>query len=805
MSSSKFALQEADAYINYDTFLADGFDASQYAQEVIEESSNGDGSEITTALSTIAFNIESVTKQIQKQVSMNYDVLISQIIGIKELDTSLITIQTNIGTLMEALAHLSSKVHPPFQQIQQCTIQLRNLQATSDVLRRLHRFIVLCKRLVTQYPVQVSKDDVTLGERDLSAAAATVYELGVIMDEADLDGIRVVTNDLVRIRQCRDTIEQKASRFFHEGIDGQSQSKMATGLQIFYNLKMMVPTVQTWVNALLNHLDQKIVQSVDMERLQKEIKGSPAMGNQANRRVTNEPAAGNQSAWSNAFWSNMEELMNIMSDSYIKIHNVEKVLELKKDSFSNVSYLDEITKSLDTSSLVSHFWQHMSTTFDRELKGASKGSSFLQNSFIGEYPRFLRLLHGFFSRVALHKGASILDYSHSPEYLIMLRSFETFESGYLVRSQTRMYDVVNNIFPSYGGLSRTPPGRSDVTTLIRTIEKELEMTAFEPHLLQKVTRNIIKMVSMFCAKCEALVVTSVQSIYAPSPNMAVTSYLNTNIELANILYYLNQSIWKVLEDYANDIIEIIQPGAEECHQLMLTIAKYITDAINEDVVKVLIRIHQEDYSGQLPDRNSFEEEESARQYTKELSRHVRYYHAQILSRFACGTEPKSWAKKIAQSILKVFVFQASLVRPLSEAGKLKLAGDMAEIEFITSQFLNEYGVRLEEIGSVYKGLRSFRPLLFLDTAQLSAAHHTAGLPPLVLIHHLVVRSQTTAHPLSLPHTVYGLSRQEYMAWMEAQESEEAVQLAYDAVKRSTQGVSENDNPEYRVISTIAGK
>lgn len=56
----------------------------------------------------------------------------------------------------------------------------------------------------------------------------------------------------------------------------------------------------------------------------------------------------------------------------------------------------------------------------------------------------------------------------------------------------------------------------------------------------------------------------------------------------------------------------------------------------------------------------------------------------------------------------MFIFQASIVRPLSEAGKLKLAGDMAELEFTMSSFLSEYGARLEETGDEYRALRAFR-------------------------------------------------------------------------------------------------
>lgn len=66
------------------------------------------------------------------------------------------------------------------------------------------------------------------------------------------------------------------------------------------------------------------------------------------------------------------------------------------------------------------------------------------------------------------------------------------------------------------------------------------------------------------------------------------------------------------------------------------------------------------------------------------------------------------ARQISRYILHVFIFQASIVRPLSEAGKLKLAGDMAELEFTISQFTSEYGGRIEEVGDEYRALRAFR-------------------------------------------------------------------------------------------------
>ncbi len=109
----------------------------------------------------------------------------------------------------------------------------------------------------------------------------------------------------------------------------------------------------------------------------------------------------------------------------------------------------------------------MSASFEKELKDATKASHFLQSTFVGDYPKLLKLLHDFFARVAMHNGTLLSDYSQTPEYVIMLRSFQTFQTGFLSKSLQRMSDAVNSTFPTYGALARSPPGRNNVTNITR--------------------------------------------------------------------------------------------------------------------------------------------------------------------------------------------------------------------------------------------------------------------------------------------------------------------------------------------------
>ncbi|KAI9254403.1 Golgi transport complex subunit 5-domain-containing protein [Helicostylum pulchrum] len=790
-------MSTTDKYIDYDTFLADDFDATKYTTSIITESTaSSDAIDIHTELSKLAFSIDIVNKQIQEQVVTNYEVLLSQVTGIKELESVLNTVQLNIHGLNESLQALAHKIRDPYKQLVIYATQLENMQTTCELLRKLHRFILLKRRL----EVQLAPDNL---DRDISTAALTIYELETIMKESDFEGIDIVTCELKFIEKSRDRVEDEAHTLLKEGIETQNQAKMAAGLQVFYNLKQMGDRVQDITQTMLNDLIKEIKRVVDMQSLQKELSSNTSSPNI--RRMNHEPAIGNnQKQWTIAIWSRMESLMKNMSDHCIKVYSLEKVLEIKKDALTHVSFLEEVAKTLDANSLVSYFWRILSASFEKELKEATKVSNFLQTVLVGDYPKLLKLLHDFFSRVAMHNGTLLSDYSQTPEYVIMLRSFQTFQTSFLSKSLQRMYDAVNSTFPTYGSLAKSPPSRNNVLNITRIIGHELETASFEPNLSQAVAKNSVKALSMFCVKCENLLPSNEQPIYTNNSNNTIVNYLNINIEIANILYYMHQSTWKILEEYPEKTVDIVKKGADDCHVLMMNIGNRLVESIKKDSTSVLLKIHNEDFSGKI--RRNFDPEDDSSSYMKELARHVRYYHTTILQNLSCGAEPKTWARKISKYILHVFIFQASLVRPLSEAGKLKLAGDMAELEFTISQFMSEYGARIEEVGDEYRALRAFRPLLFLDSAQLTAAHHTAGISKLILIHHLIVRSQQQQKALQLPNTLYDLSREEYMKWMDSIDNEkEVVQLALDSITKGSKLTESQleEIVEYKLILAIA--
>ena len=70
---------------------------------------------------------------------------------------------------------------------------------------------------------------------------------------------------------------------------------------------------------------------------------------------------------------------------------------------------------------------------------------------------------------------------------------------------------------------------------------------------------------------------------------------------------------------------------------------------------------------------------------------------------------------LGRYLIQTFLLHASIARPLGESGKLKLTGDMTELEMSLASLLNvgqvqgaRGSLKLERLGDEYSALRAFR-------------------------------------------------------------------------------------------------
>jgi hypothetical protein len=161
---------------------------------------------------------------------------------------------------------------------------------------------------------------------------------------------------------------------------------------------------------------------------------------------------------------------------------------------------------------------------------------------------------------------------------------------------------------------------------------------------------------------------------------------------------------------------------------------------------------------------------NASPYMEELQKCILHFRSEFLSRLLPSRKTATpgienictrLVQSMASRVLVFFIRHASLVRPLSESGKLRMARDMAELELAVGQNL----FPVEQLGAPYRALRAFRPLIFLETSQLASSPLLQDLPPNVILHHLYTRGP---EELQSPLQRNKLTPMQYSLWLDSQ-------------------------------------
>ncbi|CAG8434805.1 11763_t:CDS:10 [Ambispora gerdemannii] len=760
-------LTEPDLYIDYKVFLFSNFDPKVYANSTINESSDGEN-DITISLAKLSFSIDNLTKQLHDEVVTHFEDLLLQVADIRELDYTLKVVRNGIENLKKSLESLQTKVHTPFTQIKNYTIQLERLQTAIELLRRVYTFMDIVTRLEIQLAEIDNINSATMAQYEL--IAIIIGELEVLLKDADFEGIEIVEDQLPYIDQIKERVRDEAVDMLHNGIKNKDETKIASSLRILHSIYELTDRVAKFSDDILENLSLTIHNGLDVVAIQKEVRDA-GTGQKAMRRLGVDPISGMATLWTAAIWKRMEIIMNEIGDSCSKIYILERVLANEKDMTNQISFLDEVSKILD-SGLVQHFWKILSVNFEKELKESSRGSSYIQQTLVGGYPKLLCLFQDFFARIETNGVESKAGEFQSQAYLVMLHSISSYETGYSARSVTRMYEPINSAFTT--GLLRSSPSKNDISNIVKIISSELENAKVDPQLMKTIAKNIIKSLNHACGKAESMS-SNDPSAYQVSGNGPITFSQNSNFELVSAIYFLYQSLWKMLEDYP-DVFEIISESIERLKKVMFNIMTPLIDNIKKDLETTMLKISKEDFSRNQKSKPFLHPQAEAQcsPYMTEFTNRLRYHQKEFLSRFSFGQEGKEWIKGISKRILYFWLLQASMMRPLSEAGKLKLTGDITQLEFSLNQLLAEHGLSLNELGQEYKALRAFRQLLFLDTSQLVSTQHTSAVPLLILLHHIIVRSPSNT--LQLPHKNFGWSEAEYSRWLDEHTEVEWIDL-----------------------------
>lgn len=116
---------------------------------------------------------------------------------------------------------------------------------------------------------------------------------------------------------------------------------------------------------------------------------------------------------------------------------------------------------------------------------------------------------------------------------------------------------------------------------------------------------------------------------------------------------------------------------------------------------------------------------------------------------------------VAGRTIELFMRHSTLLRPLPESARLRLAADYAQLEMALAPLCQKLG----DLGKPYRALRAFKPFLFQDEATISASPAVGGLIPYSIVLQYLISCYGPPE-LKSPHENRGWSISRYTTWLD---------------------------------------
>ncbi|XP_068829173.1 conserved oligomeric Golgi complex subunit 5 isoform X4 [Capricornis sumatraensis] len=725
----------------YSDFLNEDFDVKTYTSQSIHQAV------IAEQLAKLAQGISQLDKELHLQVVARHEDLLAQATGIESLEGVLQMMQTRIGALQGAVDRMKAKIVEPYNKIVARTAQLARLQVACDLLRRIIRILYLSKRLQGQLQG---------GSREITKAAQSLNELDYLSQGIDLSGIEVIENDLLFVARARLEVENQAKRLLEQGVETQNPTQVGTALQVFHNLGTLKDTITNVVDGYCAAIEENINSALDIKVLtqpsQSAVRGGPGRSTM--------PTPGNTAAFRASLWTNMEKLVDHIFTVCGQVQHLQKILAKKRDPVSHICFIEEIVKDGQAEILYT-FWNSVTQALSSQFQTATNSSVFLKQAFEGEYPKLLRLYNDLWKRLQQYSqniqgsfnasGTADLyaDLQHmeddtqdifipkKPDYdpeKALKDSLQPYEAAYLSKSLSRLFDPINLVFPPGG---RNPPSADELEGIIKTIASELNVAAVDSNLTLAVSKNVAKTIQLYGVKSEQLAICVLMG-------------------------------------------NAVQP--------LLT-------SVGDAIEAIIITMHQEDFSGSLP--SSGKPDVPCSLYMKELQGFIVRVMSDYFKHFECSDFVFDNTEAIAQRAIELFIRNASLIRPLGEGGKMRLAADFAQMELAVGPFCR----RVSDLGKSYRMLRSFRPLLFQTSEHVASSPALGDIIPFsIIIQFLFTRAPPE---LKSPFQRAEWSHARFSQWLDDHPSEkDRLLLIRGALEAYVQSVRSREGKEFAPVYPI---
>ncbi|XVF29406.1 hypothetical protein REPUB_Repub15cG0118400 [Reevesia pubescens] len=732
-------------------FLSPSFSSTSFSSAALSS-----GSPASTAEHLLQA-IRQLDSQLRSHVLSNHPLLLTQLSSLNNTELSLSTLRSSISSLQSSLSRVRSELSEPHNSVLSKTVQLSNLHKTSELLSHSIRAIRLSKKLRDLMVSAETEPD----KLDLAKAAQLHNDILTLCEEYDLGGIDMVDEELNAAKDIGSRLRNEAMKVLERGMEGLNQAEVGTGLQVFYNLGELRGTVELLVSKYKGMAVKSVSVALDMKAIS--AGGGGGGYGPGGIRGSGTPQIGGSGKAREALWQRMGGCMDQLHSIMVAIWHLQRVLSKKRDPFTHVLLLDEVIKEGDPM-LTDRVWEALVKAFATQMKSAFTASSFVKEIFTNGYPKLFSMIENLLESISRDTDVKgVLPAITSEGKDQMVAAIETFQMAFLASCLSRLSDLVNSVFPvtSRGSV----PSKEQISRILSRIQEEIEAVQLDARLTLLVLHEISKVLLLIAERAEYQISTGPEARQVSGP---ATAAQVKNFALCQHLQEIHTRITSMITGLPAIAAEVLSPSLGAIYGVACDSVTSLFQAMIDRLESCILQIHDQNFSALGMDAAM---DNNASPYMEELQKCILHFRSEFLSRLLPSSANATTAgietictrlvRSMASRVLILFIRHGSLVRPLSESGKLRMARDMAELELAVGQNL----FPVEQLGAPYRALRAFRPLIFLETSQLGASPLLQDLPPSVILHHLYSRGP---EELQSPLQRNKLTYLQYSLWLDSQ-------------------------------------
>lgn len=781
----------------FQPFLSDDFDPSQFASHALSDTKTT----VQAQIDHLNRGIAVLESQLRHVVLQHRETLLARGSRVDIADVSLQRITLTLRSLQSVAARVQAEIMEPYKNLSMKAVQLRNLQRTVDLLRHAIYRTKLIERLKLNLKEQQDDKGNPLSNDSLSLArtAKMLSDIHAAAAEADLSGIEVIDKEEEFVKNASLALYARIDTTLRSGLESMSQADVGTALQALYNLQELPSSVSAHVEGSISLIEKTFMAALDPRKL--------TLASSSSISLRSLPGVGKaQQEAFEAMFNKIQDACDMLERTVLSVWHLQRVLMKKRDPLTHELFIDVVTRA-GVSSPLDRFWEGAVTGVASAFKSChgdtTQRGGLVRSAIVSSYPRIASMLETVCSKVL--KGGTSGGPRISPLQIEkLLAAPKELENLFLSGMRSRLQTSISNALPT--GSRSTSIGALEIQSLVAKIHDELNFVSSGAsswgsleRLVTLVTARVIGWsMTEICSRLEMAAASGPEGRVVGS---GCNASQGRNIALCNAAYEIHRSIVSIAAKLPLPAVQVLVGPLEELQQAQLDIIVPLFRAMVDRAQECIMKIHVLNLGADKGAEGSIIDTSP---YVGDLVQMLSSYRIDYLSKFVPAPATASLSadttgrmssvaialtQRMASRILTFFVRHASLVKPLTQAGKLQIAKDAGELEAAVTQHL----VSADQVTPALRTFKAFRRLMFMETTDLAAGHHAVqrDMPAAIILHHLFSRTPSF---IESPHTRMKLTPAQYSLWLDEHSEADVMKFIVEAVEAAAKSFEKNAKP-----------